>query len=103
MVINSSYGAAYYPWVQIQDATLGTFRYVPPSVVMAGVYHFNDTVGQPWFAPAGFNRGALDFVQNAQTRLTAADRDTLYEARINPIAIEKDPVINATQRPCVFG
>ena len=41
--------ATYYPWVQIQDSSLGTFRYVPPSTVIAGVYHFNDVVGQPWF------------------------------------------------------
>ena len=42
---NSSYAASYFPWVQIQDATLGTYRYVPPSVVLAGVYHFNDVIG----------------------------------------------------------
>ena len=42
-----SFAAVYYPHVQIQDASLGTFRYVPPSVVIAGVYHFNDTIGQP--------------------------------------------------------
>ena len=31
---NSSYAATYYPWVQIQDPSLGTFRYVPPSTVI---------------------------------------------------------------------
>ena len=39
----------------------------------------------PWFAPAGFNRGSLDFVISTQCKLTANDRDTLYESRINPI------------------
>ena len=47
---------------------------------------FNDKVSYPWFAPAGFNRAALGFVRNVKTRLSAADRDTLYDARINPIA-----------------
>ena len=83
---NSSYAAAYYPWVQIQDATLGTFRYVPPSVVMAGVYHFNDTVGQPWFAPAGLNRGGIDSAVQAYKKLTQKNRDDLYDSNVNPIA-----------------
>ena len=40
----------------------------------------------PWFAPAGFARGALDSVTSLDVRLNAADRDTLYESSINPIA-----------------
>ena len=83
---NSSYAAAYYPWVQIQDSTTGTFRFVPPSVVMAGVYHFNDTVGQPWFAPAGLNRGGIDSAVQAYRKLTQKNRDDLYESNVNPIA-----------------
>ena len=83
---NSSYAAAYYPWVQIQDASTGNFRYVPPSVVIAGVYHFNDTVGQPWFAPAGLNRGGIDSAVQAYRKLTQGNRDDLYESNVNPIA-----------------
>ena len=85
-VRNSSYAASYYPWVQIQDATLGTYRYVPPSVVMAGVYHFNDTIGQPWFAPAGLNRGGIDSAVQAYRKLTQSNRDDLYDSNQNPIA-----------------
>ena len=83
---NSSYAAAYYPWVQIQDATTGNYRYVPPSVVLAGVYHFSDTVGQPWFAPAGLNRGGIDSAVQAYRKLTQGNRDDLYESNVNPIA-----------------
>ncbi len=83
---NSSYAAAYYPWVQIQDATAGVRRFVPPSVVMAGVYHFNDTIGQPWFAPAGLNRGGIDSAIQAYRKLTQGNRDDLYESNVNPIA-----------------
>jgi hypothetical protein len=83
---NSSYAAAYYPWVQIQDATTGNFRYVPPSVVLGGVYHFNDTIGQPWFAPAGLNRGGIDSAVQAYRKLTQGNRDDLYESNVNPIA-----------------
>ena len=84
---NSSYAAAYYPWVQIlaDDVTLNR-RYVPPSVVIGGVYHFNDTVGQPWFAPAGLNRGGIDSAIQAYRKLTQGNRDDLYESNVNPIA-----------------
>jgi len=85
-VRNSSYAATYYPWVQIQDASLGVHRFVPPSTVMAGVYHFNDVVGQPWFAPAGLNRGGIDSAVRAYRKLTQANRDDLYESNSNPIA-----------------
>ena len=83
---NSSYAATYYPWVQIQDTTTGNYRYVPPSVVIAGVYHFNDVVGQPWFAPAGLNRGGIDSAVQAYRKLTQGNRDDLYESNSNPIA-----------------
>ena len=83
---NSSYAASYYPWVQLQDPTLGNYRYVPPSVVMAGVYHFNDTIGQPWFAPAGLNRGGIDSAVQAYRKLTQKNRDDLYDSNQNPIA-----------------
>ena len=83
---NSSYAAVYYPWIQIQDATAVVNRYVPPSVVIAGVYHFNDTVGQPWFAPAGLNRGGIDSAVQAYRKLSQGNRDDLYESNVNPIA-----------------
>jgi len=83
---NSSFAATYYPWVQIQDASTGNFRYVPPSVVIAGVYHFNDTIGQPWFAPAGLNRGGIDSAVQAYRKLTQGNRDDLYESNVNPLA-----------------
>ena len=83
---NSSFAATYYPHVQIQDASLGTFRYVPPSVVIAGVYHFNDTIGQPWFAPAGLNRGGIDSAVQAYRKLSQKNRDDLYDSNVNPIA-----------------
>ena len=83
---NSSYAATYYPWIQIQDTAVGSFRYVPPSTVISGVYHFNDVIGQPWFAPAGLNRGGIDTAIQAYKKLSQAQRDTLYDSNVNPIA-----------------
>ena len=83
---DSSYAAMYYPWVQIRDADLGKAVWVPPSVVMAGVYAFNDKIAHPWFAPAGLNRGIIDSAVQAERKLTHSNRDTLYESNVNPIA-----------------
>lgn len=85
--IDNNYSATYFPDVQIQDEVVNKRVVVPPSVAVLGAMAFNDKVAYPWFAPAGFNRGALDFVKNVKVRLNSGDRDTLYSGRINPIAV----------------
>jgi len=54
--------------------------------MIAGVYAYNDSVSEPWFAPAGINRGGLTNVVRAERPLTSTNRDTLYESNVNPIA-----------------
>ena len=83
---NSSYAATYYPWLQVTDPDLGTQRWLPPSVMIPGVIAFNDKVAHPWFAPAGLNRGGIDTAVRAERKLTNANRDTLYDSNVNPIA-----------------
>jgi len=83
---NSSYATMYWPWLQTIDPDLGTRAWVPASTMIAGVYAFNDSVSEPWFAPAGINRGGLTNVVRAERQLTATNRDTLYEENVNPIA-----------------
>lgn len=84
--IDNDYTAVYYPDIFIDDATNRRKVKVPASVAALGALAFNDRVTYPWFAPAGFNRAALDFVTNVSVRLGGADKDRLYESRINPIA-----------------
>jgi len=84
--LDTNYAGVYYPWVKIIDSSTNRPMWVPPSVVLGGVFAFNDRVGQEWFAPAGLNRGGLTSVVEAKTRLTHAERDRLYEDRVNPIA-----------------
>ena len=85
---DTSYAATYYPWVRINDGDNNRLVWVPPSVEVMGAYAFNDRVGQPWFAPAGFNRGGLERVLEVRRRLTQTQRDNLYNQRpgVNPIA-----------------
>ena len=90
--IDSSYGATFYPWVQTRDESTGILVWVPPSVAMLGVLGTSEASSDLWFAPAGFNRGGLSDgaagipVTSVTEKLTSKERDTLYEARINPIA-----------------
>ena len=50
------------------------------------MYAFTDASSDPWFAPAGITRGGLGQVVRAERKLTSTNRDTLYEANVNPIA-----------------
>ncbi len=84
--LNSSYAATYWPWVRIRDAFANKNVWVPASTMIPGVYAYNDSVSEPWFAPAGINRGGLSTVITAERKVSSTNRDTLYEGNINPIA-----------------
>jgi phage tail sheath protein FI len=83
-ILDTSYAAMYWPWVQ--TSANGKFVWVPPSTLIPGIYAFNDKVAAEWYAPAGLNRGGLETVVQAERKLTHANRDTLYEENINPLA-----------------
>ena len=84
--VDSSYAATYWPWVQTIDPDLGSQVWVPASTMMPGVFAFNDRAGEAWFAPAGLSRGGMSTVLRAERKLTNGNRDTLYQANVNPIA-----------------
>ena len=84
--INSSYAASYWPWVQTLDPGTGQLAWVPASTMIPAVYAFNDSVSEPWFAPAGINRGGLDTVVRTERKLTQAQRNDLYVGKVNPLA-----------------
>ena len=84
--LDSSYAAAYWPWLQTVDPSTGLLVYVPASTMIPGVYAFTDASSDPWFAPAGITRGGMGSVVRAERKLTSANRDTLYEGNVNPIA-----------------
>jgi phage tail sheath protein FI len=94
---DNSYAAAYWPHCQVIDPDTGTRVFVPASTMVLGAYAKNDKIGEPWFAPAGVNRGGLDNVLRTEKTLTKANRDTLYEGKVNPIATFPNVGV------CVFG
>ena len=83
---DNSYAATYWPWLQTIDTNTSNSVFVPASTMIPGVFAFTDASSDPWFAPAGITRGGLGQVVKAERKLTAGNRDTLYDVNINPIA-----------------
>jgi len=96
--MDTSFAAAYYPDVVVQDPATLTNVVVPPTVPVLGAFALNDTVAHPWFAPAGFTRGALPRVLESQVKLNRSNLDDLYEVDINPLTSFPD-----TDGVVVFG
>ena len=84
--LDTNYAATYYPWIKTIDLNTNKMVAVPPSVLMPAVFAANDNTAAEWFAPAGLNRGGITGAISVVNRLTHADRDTLYEGKVNPIA-----------------
>jgi len=95
-VFASSYAATYYPNIRLKDVSNGngSILMAPPSIAGIGAIASSEGKSQPWFAPAGFNRGGLSPLGGpggpgtvgTLEHLNKADRDTLYNVNINPIA-----------------
>ncbi len=84
--LNTSFAAAYFPDVLMKDPSLPSNTVVvPPSVVVMGALALNDSLGYPWFAPAGLTRGDLPTTLETSIQLKDADLDSLYDEDINPI------------------
>ena len=84
--IDNSYGAAYWPWIQIRSAETGRLNFIPASALIPSVYEYNDKIAAEWFAPAGLNRGGLSTALQPERRLSLTDRNSLYAGKVNPIA-----------------
>ena len=61
------------------------FRFVPLNGDIAGLCANTDNVADPFFSPAGFNRGQIRGAVKLAYNPTKAQRDILYPARVNPI------------------
>jgi phage tail sheath protein FI len=89
---DTNYAAVYYPSIKVYDDINKVAKELPASVAAVGAIAFNDRVSYPWFAPAGLNRAGLGRdtigfdVLGVMDQLKQSERDSLYEARINPIA-----------------
>jgi phage tail sheath protein FI len=78
MVMDSGYKYQY-------DKYNDVYRWVPLNGDIAGLAVRTDVERDPWFSPAGFNRGAIKNVIKLAWNPAKADRDELYKVGINPV------------------
>jgi phage tail sheath protein FI len=100
---NSSYGALYYGWLNVQDLYNGGTFFAPPSVLMGEQIAFSDNAAEVWFAPAGFKRGRLTKAIGIQSNAgcTQGERDFMYSGgnAVNPLVnFPQDGVVVFGQR-----
>ena len=82
---SSSYVVADSGWKYQLDKYNNVYRWVPLNGDVAGLCVYTDTVKDPWFSPAGFNRGAIKNCIKLAWNPTKTYRDTLYAAGVNPV------------------
>ena len=82
---STSFGVFDNGWKYIYDRFADKYRYVPLNGDVAGLCASVTANGTPWFSPAGLNRGAIRGAVKLAFSPTKAERDTLYQRRINPI------------------
>ena len=79
VVFDSGYKYTY-------DKYNDVFRYVPLNGDIAGLAARTDLIADSWFSPAGYNRGVIRGAVKLAYNPTKTQRDTLYRARVNPVA-----------------
>jgi hypothetical protein len=82
---STSYAVADSGWKYMFDKYNNTYRYVPLNGDIAGTCVYTDSVRDPWYSPAGFNRGNLKNVTKLSWNPTKTQRDSLYAIGINPV------------------
>jgi phage tail sheath protein FI len=83
--VNSNYAATYGNWVKVYDPYGDKNCWIPSSGYIGAVYARNDAVAQPWFAPAGLNRGIMGNIIDLGFNPNQKQRDSLYTISINPV------------------
>jgi len=82
---SSSYVVADSGWKYQLDKYNNVYRWIPLNGDVAGLCVYTDTIKDPWFSPAGFNRGAIKNCIKLAWNPTKTYRDTLYASGVNPV------------------
>ena len=82
---SSSYMVYDSGYKYIYDKYNDVYRFVPLNGDTAGLCAYTDGVADPWFSPAGYNRGNVRGAIKLSFNPTKAERDRLYRARVNPV------------------
>jgi phage tail sheath protein FI len=82
---SSSYVVTDSGWKYMYDKYNGVYRYIPLNGDIAGLCAFTDQVRDPWYSPAGFNRGAVKNAVKLSWNPNQSQRDILYPLGVNPV------------------
>jgi hypothetical protein len=82
---SSSYAVIDSTALYVYDKYSDVYRWIAASGAVAGLCAYTDDVTDPWWSPAGFNRGQLMGVSKLALNPKGFERDELYQNRINPI------------------
>jgi hypothetical protein len=82
---SSSFVVADSGWKYQFDKYNNVYRWIPLNGDIAGLCVFTDAVRDPWFSPAGFNRGAIKNCIKLAWNPSKTYRDVLYAAGVNPV------------------
>jgi phage tail sheath protein FI len=85
LLTSSSYGVIDSTALYVYDKYSDVYRWIHAAGAVAGLCAYTDDVTDPWWSPAGFNRGQLMGVTKIAFNPKKFERDTLYKARVNPI------------------
>ena len=85
LIPSSSYLVLDSGYMQMYDKYNDLFRFVPLNGSVAGLCANTDQVTDAWFSPAGFNRGNVRGAIKLSFNPDQADRDVLYQSRVNPV------------------
>ena len=83
---SSSYAVLDSGYKYMYDKYNDVYRFVPLNGDIAGLCARTDNVADAWFSPAGLNRGQIRGSVKLAYSPNKSQRDTLYRARINPVA-----------------
>jgi len=81
----SSYGALYYPYLQIADPVTDLTVNFPPGGHISGIYARTDNNKSVGKAPAGVEDGQLNFIVGLERNLEFAEIDVLHPFQVNAI------------------
>ena len=82
---SSSYVAYDSGYKKMYDKYNDVYRWIPLNGDMAGLCAYTDAVEDPWWSPAGMNRGQIRGAVSLAYNPKQTERDILYRARINPV------------------
>jgi phage tail sheath protein FI len=82
---STSYAVIDSGYKQMYDKYNDVYRFVPLNGDIAGLCARTDNIADPFFSPAGYNRGQIRGAVKLAFNPNQAQRDELYKARVNPV------------------